>query len=79
MGSLAGGYHRFDSIPVSPGKCWCAEFKKNPPFALMLGSCLQNLCFNAATPFHKADAKNLKSDKRVKNCLWTFVQMSSCQ
>lgn len=36
------------------------------------GSCLQNLCCNAATPFHNADVKNLKSDKRVKKTFGLF-------
>lgn len=46
----------------------------------MLGSCLQNPCFNAATPFHKADVKNLKRNKRVKKAfglLFRCPQISS--
>jgi len=46
----------------------------------MPGSRLQNLGFNAATPSHKVDVKNLKSRRRVKKAfglLFRCPQVSS--
>lgn len=47
------------------GRAGC-RVQTNPPLALTLGSRLQNLGLNAATPFHKAGERNLESAKRVK-------------
>lgn len=46
---------------------------------LTLGSHLQSLCLNAATPSHKARVKNLKSSKRVEKAFEVLFRCCSGQ